>query len=171
MWPGGGDDGDLVIAKGDAVAVADGRGNAVNGARTEHPGPCRLDDCRKPANMVVMVMRYPYRGWRPSCIRHRAKRGVGVTGVDKRRLAACRIKEQHPVIVTAIFELSGFEIHARYHTPVFSIEAQGSAGASASPSWRSSIEMLSGERTKAILPSRGGRLIVTPLFMSFWQVA
>ena len=49
-----------------------------------------------------------------------------------------------------------------YHAPVFGIEAQGSAFGSAAPFCSSSIEMLSGERMNAILPSRGGRLIVTP---------
>ena len=36
---------------------------------------------------------------------------------------------------------------------------------------RHSIEWLSGERTNAMLPSRGGRLMVTPPFISFSQVA
>ena len=58
-----------------------------------------------------------------------------------------------------------------YQAPVFAMESQGSAGPSDSPFWRISIEMPSGERTKAIWPSRGGRLIVTPLSISFWQVA
>ena len=49
-----------------------------------------------------------------------------------------------------------------YHVPVFGIDAQGSCLGLAPPFCRSSIEMLSGERTKAALPSRGGRLIVTP---------
>ena len=48
---------------------------------------------------------------------------------------------------------------------------QGSAGALASPFCRSSKEMLSGERTKAMWPSRGGRLMVTPLSIRRWQVA
>ena len=49
-----------------------------------------------------------------------------------------------------------------YHFPVLAIEAQGSSRGSASPFCRISMEMLSGERTKAMRPSRGGRLIVTP---------
>src|SRR5690606_32486064 len=59
--------------------------------------------------------------------------------------------------------------HARYspqsmnhHSPTFGIDTHGSSGGSGSPLCRSSIEILSGERTNAILPSRGGRLIVTP---------
>jgi len=48
----------------------------------------------------------------------------------------------------------------RYQLPVFSIEAQGSCGGRLSPRCRSSTEIPSGERTKAIWPSRGGRLIV-----------
>ena len=58
-----------------------------------------------------------------------------------------------------------------HHDPVFSIDAQGSHGSCAPPACRSSTEILSGERTKAMRPSRGGRLIVTPASISFWQVA
>src|SRR4029077_10785016 len=58
-----------------------------------------------------------------------------------------------------------------HHFPLFGIETHGSFGGNALPFCRSSIECLSGERTKAILPSRGGRLIVTPAFISLSQVA
>jgi hypothetical protein len=51
-----------------------------------------------------------------------------------------------------------------YHLPVFGIDFQGSAGGSASPFCSSSMDCLSGERTNAIMPSRGGRLMVTPAF-------
>ena len=53
-----------------------------------------------------------------------------------------------------------------YQDPVFSIDRHGSAGSSAAPFWRSSMEMPSGLLTKAMRPSRGGRLMVTPLSMS-----
>ncbi len=49
-----------------------------------------------------------------------------------------------------------------YQTPTLGIEAQGSALGKDLPACRSSIDMPSGERTKAMCPSRGGRLIVTP---------
>jgi hypothetical protein len=58
-----------------------------------------------------------------------------------------------------------------YHDPVLAIEVQGSCGGFASPFCRSSIEMPSGERMKAMRPSRGGRLMVTPLSMSLRHVA
>jgi hypothetical protein len=58
-----------------------------------------------------------------------------------------------------------------YQCPVFGIELQGSAGGLASPFCNSSIECRSGERTKAIMPSRGGRLMVTPIFIRRSQVA
>src|SRR5690606_41344358 len=58
-----------------------------------------------------------------------------------------------------------------HQLPVFGIEAQGSRGGSGSPFCSSSIEMLSGERTKAMCPSRGGRLMVTPKDCSRSQVA
>src|SRR5688572_24476332 len=60
---------------------------------------------------------------------------------------------------------------AIYQLPVFGIDFQGSAGGRAPPFCRSSMEMLSGERTKAMRPSRGGRLMVTPPAWSFAQAA
>ena len=53
-----------------------------------------------------------------------------------------------------------------HQCPVFPMEDQGWAGGSASPFCSSSTEMLSGERMKAMRPSRGGRLMVTPASMS-----
>jgi hypothetical protein len=58
-----------------------------------------------------------------------------------------------------------------YQWPVFGIEDHGSAGGFGSPFCSNSIECRSGERTKAMLPSRGGRLMVTPIFISLSQVA
>ena len=55
--------------------------------------------------------------------------------------------------------------------PVLGMDFQGSRGASAGPCCSSSIEMLSGERTKAMWPSRGGRLMVTPERIRRSQVA
>src|SRR5579883_696668 len=60
---------------------------------------------------------------------------------------------------------------AAHQWPVLGIEAHGSCGALADPFCNSSIDCRSGERTKAIIPSRGGRLIVTPAFISLSQVA
>ena len=50
----------------------------------------------------------------------------------------------------------------RYQAPILGMVVQGSAGLSAAPFCSNSIEMLSGERTNAMRPSRGGRLMVTP---------
>ena len=58
-----------------------------------------------------------------------------------------------------------------YQWPVFGIDDQGSCGGFGSPFCSSSIECRSGDRTKAMFPSRGGRLMVTPAFMSLSQVA
>ena len=58
-----------------------------------------------------------------------------------------------------------------HQAPVFSIDFHGSAAGLAGPFCSSSIEIFSGERTKAMLPSRGGRLMVTPAFMSLSQSA
>ena len=58
-------------------------------------------------------------------------------------------------------------IPRRYQLPLLGIEAQGSLGARASPCCSNSIEIPSGERMKAMYPSRGGRLMVTPATISF----
>jgi Tol biopolymer transport system component len=58
---------------------------------------------------------------------------------------------------------------AHHHCPVFFMDFHGSRGGSASPFCSSSMEMPSGERTKAMCPSRGGRLMVTPPSMRRWQ--
>ena len=50
-----------------------------------------------------------------------------------------------------------------HHVPVLGIDAHGSAGGSASPFCSSSMEIRSGLRTKAMRPSRGGRLMVMPM--------
>lgn len=50
-----------------------------------------------------------------------------------------------------------------YQTPVFGMEAQGSAGGNAAPFCSNSTDTKSGLRTNAMRPSRGGRLIVMPL--------
>ena len=49
-----------------------------------------------------------------------------------------------------------------HHVPVFAMDAQGSAGGLGEPSCSSSMEIPSGDLTKAMFPSRGGRLITTP---------
>lgn len=58
-----------------------------------------------------------------------------------------------------------------YQWPMLGIDDHGSCGGFGSPFCNSSIECKSGERTKAMLPSRGGRLMVTSAFISFSQVA
>ena len=58
-----------------------------------------------------------------------------------------------------------------YQEPVFSIDVHGSAGSLEAPACRISIEIPSGERTNAMWPSRGGRLMVTPASIRRWQVA
>ena len=66
-------------------------------------------------------------------------------------------------------ERGGIPPARAYHTPVFGIETQGSAGGKDPPFWMSSIEMLSGVRIKAMWPSRGGRLMVTPALFNLSQ--
>lgn len=56
-------------------------------------------------------------------------------------------------------DIAEYAMFCAHHEPVFAIDAQGSCGGRC-PSCSNSIEIRSGERTKAICPSRGGRLIV-----------
>jgi hypothetical protein len=81
----------------------------------------------------------------PSKRRRRAHRGPGEAGRDPARASAAAPPRA-------------------YHFPVLGIDFHGSAGGSASPFCSNSIDCLSGERTNAIMPSRGGRLMVTPAF-------
>ena len=58
-----------------------------------------------------------------------------------------------------------------HQAPVLAIDTQGSRGGSEPSFCSSSMEMLSGERTNAMRPSRGGRLMVTPCFCRRSQAA
>ena len=58
-----------------------------------------------------------------------------------------------------------------YQTPLFGMLVHGSAAGSAAPCCSNSIEIWSGERTNAMRPSRGGRLMVTPWSIKRLQVA
>ena len=68
--------------------------------------------------------------------------------------------------VVLVERVEGAEF-VRYHDPVFSIDAQGSADGKGSPCWSSSTDSPSGVFTKAMRPSRGGRLIVMPASIIF----
>src|SRR5262245_49166345 len=57
----------------------------------------------------------------------------------------------------------------RHHVPMFGMLFHGSAGGSAPSLLRSSIEIPSGDLTKAMRPSRGGRLMVTPWSINLAQ--
>src|SRR5262249_40073238 len=63
------------------------------------------------------------------------------------------------------------QANAGYHFPLFPIDFHGSCGGLGEPLCSSSIECLSGDRTKAMTPSRGGRLMVTPAFIRRSQVS
>ena len=54
-----------------------------------------------------------------------------------------------------------------HHSPVLGLFSQRGWGGSESPDWSNSMDMPSGERMNAMCPSRGGRLMVTPLSSSF----
>jgi hypothetical protein len=74
----------------------------------------------------------------------------------------------HPAPCQAITVPGGFRF---YQEPVLGMLAHGSEGGSAPPACSSSMEMPSGVRMKAMWPSRGGRLIVTPRAMKALQVS
>ena len=58
-----------------------------------------------------------------------------------------------------------------YHSPTLSMDAHGSFAGRGCPACSSSIEILSGDLTNAILPSCGGRLMVTSPSNKRWQTA
>ena len=87
---------------------------------------------------------------------------------DKARLATRPVMHQPDIIVAQHRDADHVQ-HRAYHVPTLGIDAQGSAG-SRRPSCSSSIEILSGVRTNAMWPSRGGRLIATPASIRRRQV-
>ena len=79
-------------------------------------------------------------------------------------------KRRYPCEIARLYG-DGGSGQDRYQTPVLGMDVQGSRFGKGAPFCRSSIEILSGDRIKAIAPSRGGRLMVTPAFMSLSQIA
>ena len=103
-----------------------------------------------------------------------ARLAVEVVELRQRGLEIARSLEVGDAATADDADADPFHRHdrpARYHSPTFFIEAHGSCCGRGAPACRSSIEMASGERTKAMWPSRGGRLMLTPASMSLWQVA
>src|SRR5437016_4573899 len=72
-------------------------------------------------------------------------------------------KRRYPCEVARLYGRGGSG-QDPYQTPVLGMDAQGSRFGKGEPFCKSSIEILSGDRIKAIAPSRGGRLMVTPAF-------
>ena len=85
--------------------------------------------------------------------------------------AADRRLQRHNPAAVPQSGLRGAALTAAHQTPVFGIDVQGSLGARPWPFWINSMETLSGVRMKAMWPSRGGRLMVTPAFCNFSQKA
>ena len=111
------------------------------------------------ADLVGREQRAGQRAERSAGHRRNAQRdsaGTGHRRLDDRMIGAGQIEPA--------------AVGPAYHSPLFGIDDHGSAGARAAPFCSSSTEMLSGVRTKAIRPSRGGRLIVTPESIRRWQV-
>ena len=74
---------------------------------------------------------------------------------------------QRDVADFSIITLAGREPPpVAHHLPVLGIDAHGSCLGFDPSFCSSSMEMLSGERMKAMRPSRGGRLMVIPAFIS-----
>ncbi len=142
------------------VAVADGAVDAgdlrrlARRAGDERAG--RGDDREVAADVVGVPVRVEDLRDRPPAFGRGGEHRLGERGVDHRRLVA--VMDEVDIVVGKDRDLD--DLH--HQTPLFGIDAHGSAGAFACPAWSSSTEMPSGERTNAIRPSRGGRLIVTP---------
>src|SRR5438874_13627102 len=96
-----------------------------------------------------------------------------LTNVISEFAKACTACRRRKPLQKGTLAAGGFRLGLpfAYQWPVFGIEVQGSAGGFGSPFCSNSIDCRSGERTKAIWPSRGGRLMVMPIFFSLPQVA
>lgn len=93
------------------------------------------------------------------------------TAICKPALTQAIRAAQQPSVLESSGRYRPVALCGAYQAPVLPIEAQGSCDARLSPFCRISMEMPSGERTKAMWPSRGGRLMMTPLSIRCWQVA
>src|SRR3546814_3083787 len=110
-----------------------------------------------------MPVSVPDLGDAPPLLRRRFKHRAGDRGIDHGCFVTRRIMRQPDIIVAE--DGNAKDVQTHHHSPVLDMDAQGSAGSSW-PSCSSSTEILSGVRTKAMCPSRGGRLIVTPASIS-----
>ena len=84
----------------------------------------------------------------PEVIRHRLSMEPGLSSPNARASgAAARPADPR---ADAPAGPSGSRVRARYQVPVFSIDFHGSCGSLAPPFWRISMEMPSGDFTKAM---------------------
>ena len=140
----------------DFIGAPYGNRTRVSAVKGRCPGP--LDEGRnRPARYRARRATY-----RDLCGERQAKGRMVADGfwrrsqIDNAPIQSRSVREQSP---------------SSHHFPLFGIETQGSLGGNGEPFCKISIECLSGERTKAMLPSRGGRLMVTPAFINFSQAA
>ena len=129
---------------------------------------CGLD-FRVAAGVIGVPMGVPDLRDPPAARFRLRQNGSGNRRVNHHRLARDRLMDQPDVIVRKDRNADNFERH--HQCPTLAIETHGSFGVSASPACNSSTEILSGERTKAMRPSRGGRFMVTPPSLNRWHVA
>ena len=100
---------------------------------------------------------------------HRAEAGRGQAGECGGK-AAVKAWRKPRICLTGSGPLKRpLSVVASYQLPIFGAEAQGSATGRFSPFCRISNEIPSGDFTKAIRPSRGGRLMVMPASDRRWQ--
>ena len=127
--------------------------------RPRDDAPRRSLNLRIAADMVGVPMRVPNLRNRPPTRRRSSQDRSRHRRIDDQSLAALRRMHQPDIIVRQNGD--AHDLQHTHHAPTLGMLAHGSAGARC-PSCSSSIEIPSGVRTKAICPSRGGRLIVTP---------
>ena len=125
-------------------------------------------DLRIAADMVGVPMRVPDLRDRPPPRLGSRQNRRGDRRIDHQRLTTLRFMHQPDIIVRKDGDAN--DLKHVYHAPTLGMLTHGSAGARC-PSCNNSIEMPSGVRTKAICPSRGGRLMVMPASISRWHVA
>ena len=157
-----------------------GRGRAPRGEHAGHTARAvrhrTVGETRRLSALVLPVRRGGFAGeWARPGRAPRRGNGIALRRRRRRVCMACGGGGRCGGFVAAIAVVApspqpsprrGEGARCPHHLPVFGIDSQGSFGGSAVPFCKSSIDCLSGERTKAIMPSRGGRLMVTPACIS-----
>ena len=154
-----------------AQFLVDARHPVALGCRAVDGAAGRILHLKVPAGMIRVPVSSQHLTDAPPALLRSAQRSAAVARIHHRHRTRGRVPQQPDVIVAERRNRDDLRRGRAHHSPVFAIEAHGSAGAFAPPFCSSSMLIRSGVLMKAMRPSRGGRLIVTPASISRWHVS